>query len=580
VTRRVVIEAKPWLAHYDEGMPETLAPYPRRLIHDFLRDTVRERPAHPAVIFKGRRISAADLDRSSDRFAAALSAMGIGKGDRVALVLPNVPHFLIAEIGAWKAGAVVVALSPLLTERELRQVLVSTGATAVVVLSRFYERVKACQPGTAVRHVIVANIKEYLPPLLRALFTLFRERKEGDRVSIQPGDLSFQDVLRRGVASPPPDVEVTPEDPAVMLMSGGTTGTPKSVVGTHAALVASGIQLHRWLRDACHDWDDAFMLPLPLFHVYGCLGVQALAMVGHNPIVLVPNPRDIDDVVKTISRIRPAFLAAVPTLFIALLSHPRAKTRAGDFGSIKICFSGASALLAETKKRFEEMTGGRIVEGYSLTEAMMACCVNPVRGTNKIGSVGMPLPDVEVMILDADSGERRVESGDVGEIVLRAPQLMRGYWQNPEETAEVLRIHEAGRPWLHTGDLGYLDADGYLFIVDRKKDLIKSSGFQAWPREIEEVIASHPAVAEVGVAGVPDALRGETIKAWVVLRKNAAATEAELRAYCRERLAPYKVPSRIEFRDSLPKTMVGKVLRRALVAEETNRAKPGVNGAA
>jgi long-chain acyl-CoA synthetase len=211
---------------------------------------------------------------------------------------------------------------------------------------------------------------------------------------------------------------------------------------------------------------------------------------------------------------------------------------------------------------------------------MMACCMNPVRGTNKIGSVGMPLPDVEVMILDADSGERRVESGDVGEIVLRAPQLMRGYWQNPEETAEVLRIHEAGRPWLHTGDLGYLDADGYLFIVDRKKDLIKSGGFQAWPREIEEVIASHPAVAEVGVAGVPDALRGETIKAWVVLRKNAAATEAELRAYCRERLAPYKVPSRIEFRDSLPKTMVGKVLRRALVAEETNRAKPGVNGAA
>jgi long-chain acyl-CoA synthetase len=553
-------------------MPETLAPYPARLIHDYLRETARERPDHPALIFKGRRISCAELDRLSDNFAAGLWALGIRKGDRVALVLPNVPQFLIAEIGAWKIGAVVVALSPLLTDRELEGPLATTGATAVVVLSKCYDRVKACQPTTGLRHVIVTSVKEYLPPALRILFSLLRERQEGHRATIQRGDRRFQDVLALGRSSPVPAVEVAPSDPAVMLMSGGTTGTPKSVLGTHAALVASGVQIHRWLRGACDDWTDAFMLPLPLFHVYGCLGVQTLAFVGHNPIVLVPNPRDIDDVVGTIASVRPAFLAAVPTLFIALLAHPRAKTRARDFGSIKICFSGAAPLLADTKKRFEEMTGGRIVEGYSLTEAMMACCVNPVRGTNKIGSVGMPLPDVEVMILDADGVAPVADPSQVGEIVIRAPQVMAGYWQNPEETAAALRTHGAGGAWLHTGDLGYLDADGYLFIVDRKKDLIKTSGFQAWPREIEEVMASHPAVAEVGVAGIPDAVRGEAIKAWVVLRAGSSATESELREYCRGRLSPYKVPSRVEFRDTLPKTIVGKVLRRALVAEESRRA--------
>jgi long-chain acyl-CoA synthetase len=566
-----VTDRKPWVAHYDQGVSESVAPYPSRPIYEFLRDTARERPDHAALIFKGRRIGCAELDRASDQFAAALSGIGVRKGDRMAIVLPNVPQFLIAEIGAWKVGAVVVALSPLLTAPELEAALARTDASLVVVLSPFYERVKAGQAGSPVRQVIVANIKEYLPPILRILFTYLRERKEGHRVSIRDGDMSFRDFLARGAGSQRPDVRIEPDDPAVMLMSGGTTGTPKSVVGTHAALVASGIQLHRWLSGACRDWDDAFMLPLPLFHVYGCLGVQTLALVGHNPIVLVPNPRDIDDVVKTIATVKPAFLAAVPTLFIAMLSHPRAKARGRDFASIKICFSGAAPLLAETKKRFEDMTSGRIVEGYSLTEAMMATAANPVVGTNKIGSVGMPLPDVEVLIVDADTGDRVLESGEVGEIVIRAPQIMSGYWQNPGETAAALRTHGSGGPWLHTGDLGYLDPDGYIFIVDRKKDLIKTSGFQAWPREIEEVIASHPSVAEVGVAGVPDPLRGEAIKAWIVLRPGTHATEAEIRAYCRERLTPYKVPSRVEFRDSLPKTMVGKVLRRALVAEETRR---------
>jgi len=310
---------------------------------------------------------------------------------------------------------------------------------------------------------------------------------------------------------------------------------------------------------------DVILLPLPLFHVYGNVGVQGLAFVTGCPIALVPNPRDMRDLLNTIRRVKPGFFNGVPTLYVALLNHPDVQRGKVDFRSIKICFSGAAPLLADTKRRFEALTGGRIVEGYSLTEAMMALCVNPVQGANKIGSVGMPLPDVTVRIFDPDQGERELPAGEVGEICLSGLQLMVGFAGAPEETAHVLREHagQTGRS-LHTGDLGYLDEDGYLFIVDRKKDLIKTSGYQVWPREIEEVLASHPAVAEVGVAGVADELKGEAVRAWVVLRSGQAVSEADLRAFCRERLAPYKVPSKVEFRADLPKTLVGKVLRRAL----------------
>ena len=278
------------------------------------------------------------------------------------------------------------------------------------------------------------------------------------------------------------------------------------------------------------------MLPLPLFHVYANVGVQGLALVTGNPLALVPNPRDLADLLATIRRVKPAFFNGVPTLYVALLNHPDVQRGKVDFKSIKICFSGAAALMADTKKRFETLTGGRIVEGYSLTEAMMALCVNPVNGPNKIGSVGMPLPDVHVRIFDADEGTQEMPLGEVGEICFSAPQLMIGFWNRPEETATVLRDHiEDGvtRRWLHTGDLGYLDEDGYLFIVDRKKDLIKTSGYQVWPREIEETLAAHPAVAEVGVAGIADDTKGEVVRAWVVLRAGQAVTEADLRTYCR-----------------------------------------------
>jgi long-chain acyl-CoA synthetase len=355
-----------------------------------------------------------------------------------------------------------------------------------------------------------------------------------------------------------------PEDPSVILMSGGTTGTPKGVVGLHRGMVIAGLQLQAWLRPAMQEWTDTIMCPLPLFHVYGNTGLQSLALINHNPIALTPNPREIRDVLKEITDLRPAFICTVPTLLNGIMNHPMARDGKVDFTSIKLCFSGGSALMAETKKRFEELTGGVIVEGYSLTEAQMAVHANPVLGEKKVGSVGLPLPDVEVRIVDTEDGVTRVPQGEVGEVVLGAPQLMEGYWQNPGETREMIRTNERGERLLYTGDLGYQDDDGYLFLVDRKKDLIKTSGYQVWPREIEEVISSHPAVCEAGVVGLPDKMRGEIVKAWIVLRPGQHTTGAELKSFCRERLAPYKVPAKYEFVTELPKTQIGKVLYRVL----------------
>jgi long-chain acyl-CoA synthetase len=554
-----------WLQHYDQGVPDTLSPYPERTLLDDLAEAVAERPDAPALLFKGRSVTHGELDRLSDAFAAALAGLGAAPGDRVALLLPNCPQFLIGELGAWKAGAILVPLNPIYTEQELEGALRRTGAGTILVLTPFYRRIKAVQPRTALTRVVATNVKEYLPPLLRVLFTLAKERKDGHRVTLDDGDLWLGDLLDRHRGARRPPVPVGPDDRAVILMSGGTTGTPKGVVGLHRHYTTTGRQLGTWLQAGTTPWDDVIMAALPLFHSFANIGIQSVAFRNHNAMALVPNPRDLDDLLGTIAKTRPTAFSGVPTLFNALLHHPKVGAGKVDFSSIKVCFSGAAPLLAETKRRFEELTGGRIVEGYSLTEAMLACAVNPVEGPNKIGSVGMPLPDVEIRIV-GPAGGGRLPAGEVGEILIRAPQLMAGYWDDPEETAITVRTRD-GERWLHTGDLGYLDDDGYLFIVDRMKDLIKTHGYQVWPREIEEVLATHPAVAEVGVAGVPDEAKGEVAKAWVVLAAGEQASVEELRAFCRERLAPYKVPATVEFRSELPKTMVGKVLRRALTAE-------------
>jgi long-chain acyl-CoA synthetase len=561
------MSSAPWLAHYDADVPATVAPYPDRTLVDYVTDTARSSPDRPALLFKGATMTYGELERLSDACAAAFASLGIKRGDRVGLLLPNCPQFFIAQFGAWKIGAIVAPLNPIYTEHELEGPIRDHGIETMITLTRFYQRVKNIQSRTGLRHVVATNIKDYFPPVLRLLFTLFREKKDGDRIALKPGDHDFAHLLSVNRTRVPERAALAAEDPAVLLMSGGTTGTPKGVIGTHGAYVRAGVQIRTWNAAALSGTNDVTFLPLPMFHVYGNVGVQALSFIAGCAIALVPNPRDLDDLVATVRRVKPTFFNGVPTLYIALLNHRDVISGKVDFKSIRICFSGASPLLADTKARFEALTGARIVEGYSLTEAMMALCVNPVKGVNKLGSVGMPLPDVSVRIFDGDEGTTELPTGETGEIAMAAPQLMTGYWNRPEETANVLREHTIDgvtSRWLHTGDLGYLDSDGYVFIVDRKKDLIKTSGYQVWPREIEEVIASHPAVAEVGVAGIADPSKGEAVKAWVVLRSGQTVSEADLRAYCREKLAPYKVPSKVEFRADLPKTMVGKVLRRAL----------------
>ena len=551
--------SKPWLDHYDEGIPKTLEPYPRQTLVDVVNETTRMRPNHTALIFKGERISYGELTWRSDALATALVKQGVKKGDRVAILMPNCPQYVIAEFAIWKAGGIVASINPLYTEPELEHALNECGAETVIVLTLFYNKVKAVQAKTKLKRVIATNIKEYLPKLTGLLFTLAKEKKDGHRVQLQGGDLWFADLIRQYTGAPRPQVAVGPDDPGLILFTGGTTGVSKAAYATHQALVMAGMQIRAWFSATLVEWDDCFLGSLPLFHVFAAVGLQTVALLGRSPIVLIPNPRDIDDVVANIEKTRPTFLPGVPTLFIALLNHPKVKSGKVDMTSIKLCISGAAALMLDTKERFEAVTGGRIVEGYALTESMMAAVISPVKGAYKPGFVGMPVPDVEIRIVDGDTGQTEMPLGEIGEIALRAPQLMLGYWGRPEATSEILRDG-----WLYTGDLGHLDDDGYLTIVDRKKDVIKPSGFQVWPREVEEVIAKHPAVAEVGVIGVPDPRSGEAVKAFVVLREGQTATADEIREFCKASLTGYKVPKQVEFRTSLPKSAVGKVLRREL----------------
>ncbi|HEY93729.1 MAG TPA: long-chain fatty acid--CoA ligase [Dehalococcoidia bacterium] len=556
------MKGKPWQKHYDTGVPTTLQPYPNKTLLDIVSETVQQRPDHPALFFKGRQLSYKQIEKLSDTFASSLVDLGVKKGDRIALLLANCPQFIITQMGVWKAGCIAVPINPVYSERELEHALNECGAEIAVVMTSSYDKVKKVQHKTDLHCLITTNIKEYLPIMLRILFTFFKEKKGGHRIVLGDGAIWLRALLHQYDKHSRPDISVKPEDPALIIFTGGTTGTPKGALGTHASLVMTSIQLHTWFGVLLKDWDDIIMLAMPLFHMYGNLGILGTGLVGHNPLVLVPDPRDIGDIIFTINKVRPAFIPAVPTLLNTLLNHPEVKSGSIDFKSVKLCISAAAPLMSETKKNFEELTHGRVVEAYGLTESMLAAVITPLQGTYKNGSVGIPLPDVDVRVVDVNTDKGNLPAGEVGEIVVSAPQLMQGYWQRPAETAETIR-----GGWLYTGDIGYLDEDGYIFIVDRKKDVIKPSGFQVWPREVEEVIASHPAVIEVGVAGIPDERQGEAVKAWIVLRKDYTVSIDEIRNYCRENLTAYKVPKYVELCDSLPKSMVGKVLRRELVSE-------------
>jgi long-chain acyl-CoA synthetase len=557
----------PWYKHYDPGVPRTVGTYPAGTLLDAVDSATRERPNAPMFLYKGRAASWKEIGEASDAFACALAAMGVTRGDRVACLLPNCPQFFIGELAAWKLGAIWVPLNPTYGEEELVRPLQATGATVMLVLSAFYDRVKTIQPRTDLRKVIVTNVKEWFPPILKLAFTLLLEKRTGHRVSPRDGDQTLRELLERHAGEHPMAARPGADDDALLLMSGGTTGTPKAVRVHHGGLVQTGAQVQKWLVNVLPMWEGVYCLPLPMFHSYGACGVQSVCFLNRSPLALVPNPRDFDDLVRTIERTKPAVFCGVPTLYNALLNHPRVAARKVDFRSMKACVSGAAPLMQETTRRFESLTGARIIEGYALTESVLAATVQPLQGPEKPGSVGIPFPDCEVRIVDADNPNKTLPFNEVGEILLTGPQIMHGYWQQPEETKIILHTHPDGRRWLHTADLGYLDPDGYLYIVDRKKDLIKMGGMQVWPREIEEVLSLHPAVLECGVRGFPDERRGEVAVAFVVRRVGMAVTAEELRAWCKERLAPFKVPGRVVFRADLPKSMVGKVLRRFLTED-------------
>ncbi|NTW69724.1 MAG: long-chain fatty acid--CoA ligase [Chlorobiaceae bacterium] len=554
------MSSKPWIQHYDKGVPHTLHPYPEESMIDVVRRSAAQCPDHPALHFKGSVLSYGELERQSNMLAGALRSLGIVKGDRVALVMPNSPQMVISELGIWKAGAIAVPMNPLYTAHEFEHTLNECGAETAIVLTPFYAKIKDVQSASRLKRVIVTSIKEYLSPLKRVLFTLLKEKKDGHRVKIRTGDHWLQELIAAHDRHTETLQPVSHDDPAIFLFSGGTTGNPKCVVITHQGLVMTGMQIAGWFSVILEKGKDVILLNMPLFHVYAQVGIMGAALIARYPLALVPNPRDLDDLLHTIQSIKPAVMPGVPTLFTALINHPKVKRDTAILKSLKLCVSGAAPLMLETKKRFETLTGGRIIDAYSLTESALASVFTPILGTYKPGSVGIPVTDVEVRVVEQENGLETLGANEIGEIVMRAPQLMKEYWQNPLETDLVLR-----EGWLYTGDIGYLDEDGYLFIVDRKKDVIKPGGFQVWPRDVEEVIAVHPAVLEVGVAGVPDPYQGEAVKAWVVLRTGTQLSVEELRDHCRKELAAYKIPKHIEFIAALPKSTVGKVLRRKLV---------------
>jgi long-chain acyl-CoA synthetase len=556
---------RPWLRHYEAQVPRTLE-YPQRPLHSNLEQSALKHPEATATIFLNARLKYAELNSLADRFAAALQQLGVKKGDRVAIYVANCPQFVIGYYGALKAGAIAVTFNPLYAPREVEHQLKDSGAVAMLTMSRFYPIVQQVRSRTALKHVIVSNIKEYFPPLTRLLFSLFKERKDGHHVDItgRANTYWFQHVLSRAPAKPRP-VSVRPSDTACLLYTGGTTGVPKGAELTHANLMSNVVMCRAWLHDA-REGKEVTLTALPLYHSYGMTTCMNESIYLAGAMILIPDPRDLAGMMKNVHKHQPTLFPGVPTMYVAFNNFPDIGKY--DVSSIRACISGAAALPVKVQKRFQELTGGRLVEGYGLSEASPVTHGNPVFGQNKIGTIGLPWPDTEAKIVDLETGEKEQPVGEIGELIIRGPQVMKGYWNMPEETAIALR-----GGWLYTGDIARMDEDGYFQIVDRKKDMIIAGGFNIYPREVEEVLYEHPKVKEAVVAGIPDPYRGETVKAYIILKEGQTATEEEIIEFCRGQMAKYKVPTAVEFRTELPKTIVGKILRRMLVEEAKSKSQ-------
>jgi long-chain acyl-CoA synthetase len=564
--------SKPWLQRYDKGVPYTID-YPQKPLFHFLEQSAEKYPDRACTIFKGAVTSFKEMNDLSDRLAAALADMGVKKGDRVGIFMPNTPQFVMAYFGILKAGGVVVATNPLYTPAEIEHQANDAGIEVMFVMTNFYKTIKAAQPKTKIKKLIVTNLKESLPPILSLLFTLAKEKKGGFRIEGGLGQNEYwmKDLLAKYKASDRPKLELSHTDTALFQYSGGTTGVSKGAVATHYNVVADTLMIKKWMVNI-QEGQEIVLMGIPLFHVYGMVAGMHFAMASGASMVMIPNVRDLKDVLENINKYHPTIFPGVPTLYNALNNHPDVAAGKYNLSSIKACISGSAPLLRETKEKFEALSGGKVFEGFGLSEAPTATHCNPLLGENRTGSIGLPLPDVDCKIISLDDGETELPVGEIGELVINGPQVMKGYHNMPTETANTLRTLSDGKIWLFTGDIAQMDEDGYFYIVDRKKELIKPGGFQVWPREVEEVLAAHPKVLECGVAGIPDPYRGETVKAWIVLKPGETATEDELKTFCKEKLAPYKVPTHYEFRTELPKTTVGKILRRELVRQHKEAA--------
>lgn len=577
---------RPWVKSYDDGMVSSLT-FPDVPLHQFIKDTSKRIPHNTALITPanlpvlgriGKEMTYAELDRASDAMAVALVELGLQKGDRVAIVMPNCVAFVISFYAILKAGGVVAATNPTYPADKLAYQVNDCGAEIVLTLTLFYDLVKQIQPKTKVKTVIVANIKEYLPGLAKFLFTIAKEKKDGHYLQdVKSGDHWFQSLLAK-YDGQQPNVDVTSEDLAIFQYTGGTTGVSKAAMAQHKALVANMLQLECILNVfKVPPEDDVLLGAIPFFHVYGLVVVVSMSVYRGSKIVLVPNARDIDDVIGNIHTFRSTLFPGVPALYNAISNHPKVKAGEIDLSSLRYCISGSAPLPSAVKAEFERLSGGSVREGFGMSEAPTATHTNPIFKENRTGSIGLPLPEMDMRIVSLDDGESDVPIGEVGELLMAGPNIMVGYHGMPTETENVIREKD-GKRWLYTGDIARMDDDGYFYIVDRKKDMALIGGYNVYPNAVEDVIKQHAGVLEVGVAAIPhpEKVGQEALKAWIVAKPDVTLTEDEIVKHCEGKLAQYEIPRRISFIAELPKSTVGKTLRRELIQMEmSDREKAG-----
>ena len=555
------MEEKIWYKSYAPGVPREID-FEKVTISQALTRTVKRFPDNVALNYMGKRITFEELEGLVNQFARALSNLGVEKGDKVAMILPNIPQLIIANLATWRIGAVAVLNNPLYTERELAYQLDDSDSTVVITLSLLVGRVQSVIPETKVKKVISCQINDYLPFPKKQLFPLV---KKDMYKKIEPNEdlIVFKDLIGKYPSEPLEDASEW-DALSTIIYTGGTTGASKGVMLSNRNISCNVQQFRVWFPDM-NDGEESVVGTFPIFHSAGFTACQNFLLCNGWEHVMIPRPEP-GAIIELLKKYKPGFLPGVPTIFVGLLATP--EFREMDLSFIKGFFSGAAPLAANTIRDLQDLTGATILEVYGMTETTPIICITPWGGTIKPGTVGVPAPDTDIKVVDLETGKRELPTGEEGEIIIKGPQVMMGYNKKPEETARTIRDG-----WVFTEDIGRFDADGYLTIVDRKKDMVIAGGYNIYPIEIDNILFDHPKILEACAVGIPDEYRGETIKAFIVVKEGETLTAEEVTAYCKEHLAAYKVPKQIEFMDELPKTAVGKILRRDLRDRELEKDK-------